>query len=156
MTVSAWAWPTGTVNGAWGAHVNSVLVPLQSDTADTVRVAPPPFATWLASDEAASLCYGHQRKLEIARALASEPRLLLLDEPGAGMNPSEIVEIMQLIRDIRDKGVSVLLIEHHMRLVMGISDYVVVLEFGNKIAEGVPEEIRANPKVRAAYLGNPD
>jgi len=110
----------------------------------------------LASDEAASLCYGHQRKLEIARALASEPCLLLLDEPGAGMNPSEIVEIMQLIRDIRDKGVSVLLIEHHMRLVMGISDYVVVLEFGNKIAEGIPEDIRANPKVRAAYLGNPD
>lgn len=110
----------------------------------------------LAGDEAASLCYGHQRKLEIARALASEPVLLLLDEPGAGMNPSEIVEIMQLIRDIRDRGVAVLLIEHHMRLVMGISDYVVVLEFGNKIAEGLPEEIRANPKVRAAYLGNPE
>jgi ABC-type branched-subunit amino acid transport system ATPase component len=106
-----------------------------------------------ADDLARELSYGHQRRLEIARALASEPKLLLLDEPAAGMNPAETVELMDLIRKVRDRGVTVLLIEHHMRVVMGISDRIVVLDYGNKIAEGRPEEIRQNERVIEAYLG---
>lgn len=102
---------------------------------------------------AASLSYGHQRRLEIARALASRPKLLLLDEPAAGMNPAEAHSLMDLILKIRDSGVTVLLIEHHMKVVMGISDRIAVLEYGNKIAEGVPEEIKQNPNVIQAYLG---
>jgi branched-chain amino acid transport system ATP-binding protein len=106
-----------------------------------------------AEDLARELPYGHQRRLEIARALASEPKLLLLDEPAAGMNPAETVELMDLIRKVRDRGVTVLLIEHHMRVVMGISDHIVVLDYGNKIAEGPPDEIRQNERVIEAYLG---
>lgn len=102
---------------------------------------------------AKSLSYGHQRRLEIARALASSTKLLLLDEPAAGMNPQETKELMQLIYKIRERGITVLLIEHHMRLVMGISDKVLVLDYGNKIAEGTPEEIKSNPTVIEAYLG---
>jgi ABC-type branched-subunit amino acid transport system ATPase component len=106
-----------------------------------------------ANDLAKNLPYGDQRRLEIARALATKPTLLLLDEPAAGMNPAETVSLMKLIKDIRDTGVTVLLIEHHMRVVMGISDRIAVLVYGSKIAEGTPEEIRANPKVVEAYLG---
>jgi branched-chain amino acid transport system ATP-binding protein len=106
-----------------------------------------------ADELARNLPYGDQRRLEIARALATSPQLLCLDEPAAGFNPAEKVKLMELIRTIRDQGYTVLLIEHDMKLVMGVTDRIVVLEFGRKIAEGTPAEIRDNPAVIAAYLG---
>ncbi|MCW2608972.1 MAG: branched-chain amino acid transport system ATP-binding protein [Actinomycetota bacterium] len=109
-----------------------------------------------AEETARNLPYGDQRRLEIARALATGPKLLCLDEPAAGFNPAEKAKLLELIRRIRDDGYTVLLIEHDMRLVMGVTDRIVVLEFGKKIAEGAPAEIRDNPAVIAAYLGVPE
>lgn len=108
----------------------------------------------VANELATSLPYGKQRRLEIARALATDPTLLLLDEPAAGMNPQETDELGEFIVDIKNKfGLTVFMIEHHMNLVMDISDRIYVLDFGKQIAEGTPEEIQKNPVVIAAYLG---
>ncbi len=107
----------------------------------------------MVNEFAKNLPYGAQRRLEIARALATEPNILLLDEPAAGMNPQETAELDNLITEIRDDGLSILLIEHDMKLVMSLSDHIFVVDYGKKIAEGSPDQIRNNPAVIKAYLG---
>jgi branched-chain amino acid transport system ATP-binding protein len=108
----------------------------------------------IADQEASALPHGHQKMLGIAIALAAEPRMLMLDEPCAGMNSDESREMIGLVRLIRETGITIMLIEHDMKVVMGLCDRITVLNFGNEIADGTPEEVRANPEVREAYLGS--
>jgi ABC-type branched-subunit amino acid transport system ATPase component len=105
---------------------------------------------------ASNLAFGEQRRLELARAVAAKPRLLLLDEPAAGMNRAEVAELEQRIRSLREQGITILLVEHVMQLVMGVTDRIAVLNFGSKIAEGSPNDIQENTAVQEAYLGHSD
>ncbi|HLJ82948.1 MAG TPA: ABC transporter ATP-binding protein [Candidatus Eremiobacteraceae bacterium] len=142
-------------SATWDCAFRTPFAQKEERSSDTSAMA---LLEWIgleryATEWARNLPYGMQRRLEIARALASEPKLLLLDEPAAGTNPAEKIGLMKLVQAIRDRGVTVLLIEHDMKLVMGISDYVHVLDYGEEIAHGKPDAVRHDQRVIEAYLG---
>ena len=148
---SLWRWLPGP---KWLTKYRKQEAQLRAKTEELLKI----MGIWQYRDMiAANLPYGQQRKLEIARALAQNPTLLLLDEPAAGMNPEETLALMDLIREVRDRfDLTVLIIEHHMDLIMNVSDRIFVLNFGKPLAEGTPEEIQNNPEVVEAYLGKED